>query len=181
MTSRALIFSSIVLACLKLFSASKYCGVRFAGIHYSILPCESLINNLPRFSDSSDGLALNRAFRRLDCIGKNLFKFFRLFEKVFNVTLCPWVSFIDQRRNNLNYFRMLPLNVPSFVFRHIFCCKIAETQSQSIKAKLPVRLSGTGYAPVTGKSAGSPPLREASFFYGHIKIYYGIDANTCGR
>jgi hypothetical protein len=120
--------------------------------------------------------------------------------------LYPSISVIGQKRNSLNYFKRLPLKVPSFVFRHISCCKIAEIQSQSIKAKLP---APTGHAPVTGKSAGCPALPacgrqvggEESRPYNHIyitrkprrvsgklpfpdgytKIYYGINANTCGR
>jgi hypothetical protein len=65
----------------------------------------------------------------------------------------PRVSLIGQKRNIPNYFKSLPLRVPSFVFRHISCCKIAEIQSQSIKAKLPVP---TWHASVTGKSAACP-------------------------
>jgi hypothetical protein len=127
--------------------------------------------------------------------------------------LYPSISVIGQKQNSLNYFKRLPLKVPSFVFRHISCCKITEIQSQSIKAKLP---APTGHAPVTGKSAGCPALPACGrqvggeesrpynhiyitrkpqpclsrlngmggklpFPYGYTKIYYGIDANTCGR
>ena len=49
----------------------------------------------------------------------------------------PRVSLIGQKRNIPNYFKSLPLRVPSFVFRHIFCCKIAEIQSQSKKSEAP--------------------------------------------
>ena len=49
----------------------------------------------------------------------------------------PRVSLIGQKQNSPNYFKSLPLRVPSFVFRHIFCCKIAEIQSQSKKSEAP--------------------------------------------
>lgn len=82
------------------------------------------------------GLKERPSLTPLDCRGKNLFKFFTLFEKVFNV--CPQsVTPYDQlKQNKSNIFVELPFRNPLSALRHIFCCKIAEIRSQFAKITL---------------------------------------------